>query len=290
MSRIIHGIAEFTYRAGADCGKNNVFFIESVGESLPCAEYLVERTRIETDTKSIYVFEYVLKGKGHIECDGKKHTVGEGDFYFLNRLHSHFYYSDREDPYRKVWINAGGRLLDGVVNAYGLTDGAIVIPESKTLVYFERIRDLLSNVNVDNSDEIMTECAKIMCELIITAATEHRKVQRATVSTAERIKDYIDSGLSYNVTLDDIAQRFYLNKSYIISIFSDKYGYTPKQYILQRKMQSACTMLEDNLYSIAEIADVLNFSSSQHFSSSFKKKIGISPDEYRKQKTEKNGF
>lgn len=286
MSRIVHGIVNFTYRASGDYGKDNVFFVESMGENFPCAEYLVERTRIKTDTKSIYVFEYVLGGKGHIECDGKKVTVKKGDFYFLNRLHSHLYYSDREEPYSKIWINVRGRLLDGLVNAYGLTEGAVIIPESQTLVYFEKLRSLLSTVNVDNSDEIMTECAKVMCEMIITAATEYRKVQRATVSTAERIKDYIDSGLSYNVTLDDIAQHFYLNKSYIISIFSEKYGYTPKQYILQRKMQAACSMLEENLYSIAEIADILDFSSSQHFSSSFKKKIGISPDEYRKAKTE----
>lgn len=284
LSRIVHGIVKFTYRASGDYVKNNVFFIESMGENFPCPTYLVERTRLKTDTKSIYVLEYVLSGKGHIECDGKKLTVQKGDFYFLNRLHSHLYYSDHDDPYSKIWVNVSGRLLDGVVNAYGLTDGAIVIPNSNTLTYFEKLRDKLRDVSVANSDEVMTDCAKIVCEMLITAATEHRKVQRATVSTAERIKDYIDSGLSYNVTLDDIAQHFYLNKSYIISIFSDKYGFTPKQYILQRKMQAACSMLEDDLYSIAEIADVLNFSSSQHFSSSFKKKLGISPDEYRRNK------
>jgi len=285
MSRIIHGIAHFFYRAGADYAKNDVFFIESVGESFPCAEYLVERTRDKTDTKSIYVMEYVRGGKGHIECDGKKHTVGAGDFYFLNRLHSHYYYSDKEDPYCKIWINAGGRLLDGLVNAYGLTEGAIVVPGSATEPLFVRMAELLSGAGAENADEVTTECAKLICDLVITAATEHRKVQRATVSTAERIKDYIDSGLSYNVSLDDIAQHFFLNKSYIISIFSEKYGYTPKQYILQRKMQAARTMLEENMYSIAEISDILNFSSSQHFSSLFKKKEGVSPDEYRRKKT-----
>ena len=285
LSRIVHGIVKFTYRASADYVKNNVFFIESMGENFPCSTYLVERTRLKTDTKSIYVLEYVKSGKGHIECDGKKYTVKAGDFYFLNRLHSHLYYSDQDDPYSKIWINVNGRLLDGVVNAYGMTDGAIIIPNSSTLPYFEAIRDKLANVNVTNADEIMTDCAKPMCDLLITAATEYRRVQRATVSTAEKIKDYIDSGLSYNVTLDDISQHFYLNKSYIISIFSEKYGFTPKQYILQRKMQAACSMLEDDLYSIAEIVDVLNFSSSQHFSTSFKKKLGISPDEYRRKKT-----
>lgn len=282
MSRIVHGIAHFFYRAGADYGKNEIFFIESVGESFPCTEYLVERTRDKTDTKSIYVMEFVRGGKGHIECDGKKYTVGKGDFYFLNRLHSHFYYSDKEDPYSKIWVNAGGRLLDGLVNAYGLTDGAIVVPNSSTEPIFEKLSALVEKADVDNADETMTECAKLMCDLVITAATEYHKVQRATVSTAERIKDYIDSGLSYNVSLDDIAQHFFLNKSYIISIFSEKYGYTPKQYILQRKMQAARTMLAEDMYSIAEISDILNFSSSQHFSSLFKKKEGISPDEYRR--------
>ena len=284
MSRIVHGIVDFIYRAGAEYGTNSVFSIESAGVNVPFAGYLVERTRNKADTKSIYVFEYVTAGKGHIECDGKKWTVGAGDFYFLNRLHSHFYYSDQQDPYSKIWINAGGRLLDGVINAYGLTDGALVIPNSQTGLLIERVHTLLRSIDAENSEATMTECAKVMCDLIITAATEHRKVQQATVSTAEKIKDYIDSGLAYNVSLDDIAQHFYLNKSYIISIFSTKYGFTPKQYILERKMQAARTMLEENLYSVSEIADILNFSSSQHFSSAFKKKVGVSPDEYRRQK------
>ena len=233
MSRIVHGLVNFTYRASGDFTKDNVFYIESMGECFPSVEYLVERTRVKTDTKSIYVFEYVLDGIGYIECDGRKITVKKGDFYLLNRLHSHLYYSDRENPFRKIWVNVRGRLLDGLINAYGLTEGAIVIPNSETLPCFEKIRALLSTINVENSDEIMSKCAVVMCEMVITAAAEHSRVQRAAVSTAERIKDYIDSGLSYNVTLDDIAQHFYLNKSYIISIFSEKYGYTPKQYILQ---------------------------------------------------------
>ena len=263
---------------------NSVFFVESAGINAPCASYLVERTREKADTQSIYVFEYVTSGKGYIECDGRKYTVQAGDFYFLNRLHSHCYYSDAEDPYSKIWINARGRLLDGLVNAYGLTDGVMVIPASKAGALIERVHGLLRGIHAENADETMTDCARVMCDLLITVATEYRKVQRATVSTAERIKDYIDSGLVYNISLDDIAQHFYLNKSYIISIFSAKYGFTPKQYILERKMQAARTMLEENLYGISEIADVLNFSSSQHFSSSFKKKMGMSPDEYRRQK------
>ena len=76
-----------------------------------------------------------------------------GDFYFLNRLYSHNYWSDKDDPYHKIWINAGGRLLDGVVNACGFTDGAVVVPDSDTLHYFEELRETLSDVNPENAAE-----------------------------------------------------------------------------------------------------------------------------------------
>ncbi len=284
LSRFVPGIEDFIYRRSTAYGNKHVFFLKSAGITHPCKEYLVERTRSKTDTESLYTFEYVVSGKGYIECEEKKYAVGAGDFYFLHRLHSHMYYPDPDDPYEKIWINAGGRLLDGVTNAYGMTDGVLIVPNSSIRPQIEQVHSLLVGIKLQNAQDIMTECAKIMCNIIITAATEYHKVQQTTVSTAEKIKDYIDSGLAYNVSLDDIAQHFYLNKSYIISIFSAKYGFTPKQYILDRKMQAARTMLEKNRHSVSEIADILNFSSSQHFSSSFKKKVGVSPDEYRRKK------
>lgn len=284
------------YRAGSLRGKDRFFSIESAGEDLPTPEYLVERTRTKNDSEdiyantrdNIYVFEYVLSGKGYIECEGKTYTVGAGDFYFLHRLHTHLYYADKTDPYRKLWVNASGRLMDSVLGACSMTDGALVVHDSQTLPYFRRIHELLDGMNGGNSEEIMNACAKELCGMILTASAEHKKAKKASYSIAEQIKDYIDSDLSFTISLDDIANRFFLNRSYIISIFSAKYGYTPKQYIIEKKMQSACSMLEENLYSIADIADILNFSSSQHFSAAFKKKYGMTPAEYRREKIVKS--
>lgn len=284
MSRAVHGNAKFIYRVGGYYWKNDFFFVESAGESYPSPAYLIERTRTKNDQTSFYVLEYVIDGVGHIECDGKKYDVGAGDFYFLNRLHSHLYYSDKEDPYHKIWINVGGRLLDGLVNACGLTGGALVLHRSGTRALIERFHAHLNGINAENNEERMLACQKTVSELLLEVRREYRAQLGQTVGTAEKIKDYIDSGISYNISLEDIAQHFYLNKSYIISIFSAKYGYTPKQYIIDRKLRAARTMLEGDIYAISDISDVLGFSSSQHFSSAFKKKIGISPDAYRKAK------
>ena len=282
MEPILRNTGRIFYLGGPNYAENDFFFIESMGDNLPSPAYTFNRERKKNDTKSIYVFEHVISGKGYIECGGRHYDVKAGDFYFLNRLYSHNYWSDKDDPYHKIWINAGGRLLDGVVNACGFADGAVVVPDSDTLHYFEELRETLSDVNPENAAERIRISEGILCQMLLTARDELHRHQRAEVSTAERIKDFIDSGLSYDMTLDDIVRHFYLNKSYIISIFSGKYGYTPKQYILDRKMQAARTMLEEDYDTIAEIADTLHFSSSQHFSASFKKSTGVSPDAYRK--------
>ena len=282
MEPILRNTGRIFYLGGPNYAENDFFFIESMGDNLPSPAYTFHRERKKNDTKSIYVFEHVISGKGYIECGGRHYDVKAGDFYFLNRLYSHNYWSDKDDPYHKIWINAGGRLLDGVVNACGFTDGAVVVPDSDTLHYFEELHETLSDVNPENAAERIRISEGILCQMLLTARDELHRHQRAEVSTAERIKDFIDSGLSYDMTLDDIVRRFYPNKSYIISIFSGKYGYTPKQYILDRKMQAARTMLEEDYDTIAEIADTLHFSSSQHFSASFKKSTGVSPDAYRK--------
>ena len=282
MKPITRNTGHIFYHGGPNFAENDFFFIESMGDNMPSPSYTFNRERKKNDTKSIYVFEHVISGKGHIECGGRHYDVKAGDFYFLNRLYSHSYWSDKDDPYYKLWINAGGRLLDGVVNACGFTDGAVVVPDSDTLHYFEELHETLADVDAENAEERIRICEGILCQMLLTVRDELHRHQRAEISTAERIKDFIDSGLSYDMSLDDIVRHFYLNKSYIISIFSAKYGYTPKQYILDRKMQAARTMLEEDYDTIAEIADTLHFSSSQHFSSSFKKSIGISPNAYRR--------
>ena len=282
MEPIFHNTGRIFYLGGPNYSENDFFFIESMGDNLPSPAYTFHRERKKNDRKSIYVFEHVISGKGYIECGGRHYEVKAGDFYFLSRLYSHKYWSDKNDPYHKIWINAGGRLLDGVVNACGFTDGAVVVPGSDTLHYFEELHETLADVNAENAAERIRISEGILCQMLLTARDELYRHQRAAVSTAERIKDFIDSGLGYDMSLDDIVRHFYLNKSYIISIFGAKYGCTPKQYILDRKIQAARTLLEEDCDTIAEIADTLHFSSSQHFSASFKKNVGVSPDAYRK--------
>ena len=108
--------------------ENDFFFsLKAWGDNLPSPAYTFHRERKRT-TEKASLFEHVISSKGLYRMR-RGGTEGQGrDFIFLSRLYSHKYWSDKNDPYHKIWINAGGRLLDGVVNACGFTDGAVVVP------------------------------------------------------------------------------------------------------------------------------------------------------------------
>ena len=86
----------------------------------PAYEILVYR-------RPLCVFEYVLSGRGHIERNGSILTVNAGDAYILTAGTYHHYYSDKVDPWTKIWFNVSGSLVQPLLSDYGL-DGVTRIP------------------------------------------------------------------------------------------------------------------------------------------------------------------
>ena len=68
----------------------------------------------------------------------------------------------------------------------------------------------------------------------------------------------------------------------IPNVFKNKYGITPYQYFLDKKIDAAKTYLTHTNISIGAISKTLHYEDQQYFSSSFKKTVGCSPVEYRR--------
>ena len=60
-------------------------------------------------------------------------------------------------------------------------------------------------------------------------------------------------------------------------------------YINTLKIQQACEIMQNEKCTLTEIATRCGFNTSSYFCKIFKKIIGISPSEYRKQRTRING-
>ena len=93
---------------------------------------------------------------------------------------------------------------------------------------------------------------------------------------------YIDANLSEPITLKTLEHEFYLNGTYIRRQFKKHTGLTLRNYLLERRISHARTLLDSDL-SITEVCHRSGFSDYANFIRSFTKTVGISPGKYAKQ-------
>jgi AraC-like DNA-binding protein len=101
------------------------------------------------------------------------------------------------------------------------------------------------------------------------------------IAVAEAMR-YIDANYNEPLTLEGVADMYRLNPSYFSNKFKAINGVGFKEYHSNVRIIRAEKLLLETDMSITEIADLLNFSDSNHFSKMFKQKYNMSPTEYRK--------
>ena len=91
-----------------------------------------------------------------------------------------------------------------------------------------------------------------------------------------------DAFLTSDFSLKELAKTCNMGESYFQRLFKEKYGVSPKKYIIQLKINHACDLLRLERYTVTQIAEMCNFSDVYFFSRQFKEYMGISPTDFVK--------
>lgn len=100
------------------------------------------------------------------------------------------------------------------------------------------------------------------------------------------IKNYIQENYSNDLNATHIANKFYLNKGYLSTLFKEKTGIRLTTYIEGIRMERAKDFLRNNVWTVTEIAIETGYSDVNYFSKVFKKYTGMSPRQYRESASE----
>ncbi|QGQ95946.1 response regulator [Paenibacillus psychroresistens] len=95
------------------------------------------------------------------------------------------------------------------------------------------------------------------------------------------IKRYLDSNLHAPISLQLIADRFYINPTYFSRRFKDNYGQSYSEYLTKLRLDKASEWLIGTNLKIQEIAELVGYEGAAYFSNVFKKERGFSPNEFR---------
>lgn len=98
-----------------------------------------------------------------------------------------------------------------------------------------------------------------------------------------RVIDFIEANLSGQFTLSDLAALAHLSDFHFARMFKTSFGCTPHQYVLSRRVELAKQLLSGPTKSLVDVALLCGFSSQQHLSQQFKKRVGITPAAFRRE-------
>lgn len=103
--------------------------------------------------------------------------------------------------------------------------------------------------------------------------TPHRQI-------VEKMIEHIHGNVADNWTGPRLARESGLSESTFRMAFKLATGMSPARFIRNARLQAASQMIRQGSYSLAFIAEQLNFSSAFHLSAAFKKQFGVPPSAY----------
>lgn len=106
-----------------------------------------------------------------------------------------------------------------------------------------------------------------------------RRVENATKFSLD-VANYVRRRLSETISVEKMAQEFFLSRPYLSAKFKRETGQTLTDFILNEKTEEAKRLIRYTDKSLPAISAYLGFSSQSHFIRVFRKYSGITPGEY----------
>lgn len=94
--------------------------------------------------------------------------------------------------------------------------------------------------------------------------------------------EYIHSHYKEQISLEQVADQVYLNPEYFSRAFKAEVGQTFVNYLTDVRLKASVQLLEHTALRVQDIAQQVGYYNASYFSTTFKKKYGMSPYEYRR--------
>lgn len=219
-----------------------------------------------------YEVIYLLSGKCFMAIGGKDIALNVGECIVINKNISHNFYVNGANGCKinqlEVLSNVPFISSDFIKlnDAFMISSGINNISLIQTTIADEMSRRKLI--------ELELEKVILLCNCLKSTCYEDSPYIMKAI-------ELIKNSYCYDISCAEIAKRLQISERYLRKIFIADMGTTPKDYIINLKIEKAKALLANTKQSIADVAVKVGFNTIQYFSELFKKRIGITPSEFR---------
>ncbi len=234
---------------------------------------------------SLYEFYYLCQGEIAYFIDDRIYTIKKGDLVIIPPRTLHKSITLRKPKRKRILLYLDPSFLQGEPEASRL------LPADPAFFHLgeqERLQRIMTEMIIEYKEQRnMLMLKALVCELLVLLQRQNTvdsTVPPDGVSSSRilEVVTYINEGFASELTLTNVAERFYMNPSYLSRLFKQSTGFTFSEYLNKYRVKKAVELLMTTNKNVTEIALATGFNSSNHFCKTFKGIMRVSPLTYRR--------
>lgn len=216
---------------------------------------------------------YVIEGSLPVTVDGQSHTLQAGELAILFPYLTHSYESAPDSNVIILLFDPASTAFDNTLltkkPSCFYTEGQAFYPmldRAVTMYRRGRIKTAMAYLNA-----VIGEFLEVMPLVDATAAGD----------ATTQLLSYCADHYCEDISVKSIAEALYISQSYVSKIFSQKLGYSFREYINTLRVHKAQTLLKNTDLQILQIIAECGFQNQSSFNRVFRELSGSSPRQYR---------
>lgn len=235
-----------------------------------------KQTRIRYDS---FLLLFINSGECFAEIQGKPLVGIRNQFMFLDCYQSHKYSFPIESEV--YWIHFDGPLARSYYETITASKGNTITVQShhSILHTLKKILNIFRTHSPVNESVVSAYITQILTDLLYGKQDSGNKISSPRM--IERSLAYINDHFDEQISLSHLAKEANLSPYYFTRVFTAETGFTPHQYIIAARINSAKYLLDHSDISVKDIAFSCGFNSESSFCTTFKKWENMTPSDYR---------
>lgn len=243
-----------------------------------------------------YEIYYLMNGKRKYFIKDRTYYIQSGDLVFINKGVLHRTFNVEENEHERLLINFTNYLFKDELASYKFLLQSIF---NQTLIIqlnfhekqeFESILYAMIK-EIGKADEAHDLYLKaLLTQLLILSVRYLNRnsaaMQESSGNVYNKVTDIIqyiqENYQSPDLSLQSIAEVFYISPYYLSRIFKNATGFTYTEFLNHLRIQKAQNILRESDMKVIDIAGKVGFNSLTHFGRVFKENTNYTPSAYRK--------
>ena len=184
-------------------------------------------------------------------------------------------------PWSIQWVGLYGQTVENYMRELSVNGNNPIIHVEQ---YYEIEQVLEELYQISTYRTEYSQCKQIELIYRFFSLLLQKSQKLSDYDIAESVKKIIDYNFGREITIWEISNTLHLNSAYLTRKFIQKYKISPKEYLIEKRIEHAKKFLTETDANVKEISVSVGYFDQLYFSRIFKKKVGVSPMIYKKKK------